>query len=63
MPVIESSVVVPVAPDVAFAVSQTTGDLRLRWDPFIGGQHSWTAPSGRTSACERSPGTASDPRW
>ncbi len=39
MPVIESSVVVPVAPDVAFAVSQTTGDLRLRWDPFIGGQH------------------------
>ena len=35
MPVIESSVVVPVPVDVAFAVSQTTGQTRLRWDPFI----------------------------
>ncbi|MFJ2298607.1 hypothetical protein [Oerskovia paurometabola] len=30
MPVVESSVVVPVDPATAFAVSQTTGDVRLR---------------------------------
>ena len=35
MPVVESSVVVPVPPDVAFAVSQTTGEIRMRWDVFI----------------------------
>lgn len=39
MPVVESSVVVPVPPTVAFAVSQTTGEIRLRWDPFIAKQH------------------------
>lgn len=35
MPVVESSIVVPVPPDVAFAVSQTTGTVRMRWDVFI----------------------------
>ncbi|QNE34509.1 SRPBCC family protein [Leifsonia shinshuensis] len=35
MPTIEASTTVPVEPDVAFAVSQTHGDLRLRWDRFI----------------------------
>lgn len=35
MPQVVAEIVVPVAPDVAFAVSQTTGDVRLRWDPFI----------------------------
>lgn len=35
MPVVESSVVVPLDTDLAFAVSQTTGAVRLRWDPFI----------------------------
>ena len=35
MPVIESSVVVSVPVEIAFAVSQTTGETRLRWDPFI----------------------------
>jgi hypothetical protein len=25
----------PVPPETAFAVSQTTGEVRLRWDPFI----------------------------
>lgn len=35
MPRVAARVVVPVPPDVAFAVSQTTGELRLRWDPFI----------------------------
>lgn len=35
MPVVESSTVVPVDPATAFAVSQTTGATRLRWDPFV----------------------------
>ena len=39
MPVVSAEVVVPVSPDVAFAVSQTTGATRLRWDPFIRDQH------------------------
>jgi Polyketide cyclase / dehydrase and lipid transport len=32
---VESTVVVPVAPAVAFALSQTYGELRYRWDPFV----------------------------
>jgi hypothetical protein len=39
MPVVESSVVVDLDPATAFAVSQTTGEVRLRWDPFIRRQH------------------------
>ena len=39
MPVVEASIVVPVPPDVAFAVSQTTGETRYRWDPFVRSQH------------------------
>jgi hypothetical protein len=39
MPVVEAVVTVPVPPDVAFAVSQTTGLVRLRWDPFIRRQY------------------------
>lgn len=39
MPVVTAEVVVQVSPDVAFAVSQTTGATRLRWDPFIREQH------------------------
>jgi hypothetical protein len=39
MPVVESRCVVPVDARTAFAVSQTTGDIRLRWDPFIREQH------------------------
>jgi len=35
VPVVESSLVVPVPVEVAFDVSQTTGAIRLRWDPFI----------------------------
>lgn len=38
MPIVESTVRVPVDPATAFAVSQTTGETRLRWDPFIRGQ-------------------------
>jgi len=38
MPRVESSIVVPVAIDVAFAVSQTTGEIRYRWDPFVAEQ-------------------------
>ena len=29
----------PIDPAEAFAVSQTTGEIRLRWDPFIQEQH------------------------
>jgi len=39
MPQVTADAWVPVPPDVAFAVSQTTGELRLRWDPFIRSQH------------------------
>lgn len=39
MPQVTSEVVVPVTPEVAFAVSQTTGELRRRWDPFIRRQY------------------------
>jgi hypothetical protein len=39
MPRVEASVVVDVPAAVAFAVSQTTGELRLRWDPFIHRQY------------------------
>lgn len=39
MPVVESRCVVPVAPPIAFAVSQTTGEIRMRWDPFIRRQY------------------------
>lgn len=39
MPVVESSVVVAIDVPSAFAVSQTTGPTRLRWDPFIRDQH------------------------
>lgn len=39
MPQVTAETWVPVAPDLAFAVSQTTGEIRLRWDPFIRHQH------------------------
>jgi len=39
MPQVSAEVVDPVPPDVAFAVSQTTGELRLSWDPFIRRQY------------------------
>jgi hypothetical protein len=39
MPVVEAVATVPVPADVAFAVSQTTGPVRLRWDPFIHRQY------------------------
>jgi hypothetical protein len=39
MPVVEAQRVVSVSPAVAFAVSQTTGATRLRWDRFIVEQH------------------------
>jgi len=39
MPRIEAKHVVPVDIDTAFAVSQTHGDIRLEWDPFIASQH------------------------
>jgi hypothetical protein len=39
VPVVESSLVVPVSVDVAFDISQTTGEIRMLWDPFIRRQH------------------------
>ncbi|NHN55907.1 SRPBCC family protein [Calidifontibacter sp. DB0510] len=39
MPQVEREVTVAVEPEVAFAVSQTTGEVRLRWDPFIRQQY------------------------
>ncbi len=43
---VEASAIVPIAPDLAFAVSQTTGDVRYRWDPFVHEQHLLRSPSG-----------------
>jgi hypothetical protein len=39
VPVVESRRIVPVEPAVAFAISQTQGDIRKRWGPFIARQH------------------------
>lgn len=39
MPVVSAEAVVAVDPATAFAISQTTGELRRRWDPFISEQH------------------------
>jgi hypothetical protein len=39
MPVVEAMTTVPVPPDLAFAVSQTTAQVRYRWDPFVRKQH------------------------
>ncbi|WP_344198446.1 SRPBCC family protein [Aeromicrobium alkaliterrae] len=39
MPQVVARTWVPVAPEVAFAVSQTTGETRRRWDRFIRHQH------------------------
>lgn len=38
MPLVRSVVDLPVDAATAFAVSQTTGETRLRWDRFIAGQ-------------------------
>lgn len=35
MPVVESQVTVPIDPELAFWVSQTTGAVRYRWDTFV----------------------------
>ncbi|MFG3422282.1 SRPBCC family protein [Micromonospora sp. NPDC048063] len=35
MPVVEAVATVPVPPELAFAVSQTTAPVRYRWDPFV----------------------------
>ena len=39
MPQVSADVQIPVPPQVAFAVSQTQGPVRLRWDPFLRRQH------------------------
>lgn len=35
MPIVQAETTVPLPPEKAFAVSQTTGATRLRWDPFV----------------------------
>ena len=35
MPQVSADVHVPIPPELAFAVAQTTGEVRHRWDPFI----------------------------
>ena len=60
MPQVTAEAWVPVDPDTAFAVSQTTGELRLSWDPFIRHQHfvdGATAP-GKGVAVQTIKGTA-----
>jgi hypothetical protein len=39
MPKVESTVEVPIPIDVAFRLSQTYGEIRYRWDPFVKEQH------------------------
>lgn len=39
MPQVSAEIWVPVSPEAAFAVSQTTGATRKRWDTFITEQH------------------------
>ena len=39
VPQVSAEVWVPVSPRRAFAVSQTTGTTRLRWDPFVSLQY------------------------
>ena len=58
VPRVESTVEVDVPVDVAFALSQTYGALRYRWDPFVREQHlldGATAPARgvRTSTTSR----------
>lgn len=35
MPRVEATVVVPLEPERTFALSQTQGEVRYRWDPFV----------------------------
>jgi hypothetical protein len=35
VPRIEATAAVPLTPEVAFVVSQSQGELRYRWDPFV----------------------------
>jgi hypothetical protein len=39
MPQVRAERFIRIDPDTAFAFSQTTGAFRLKWDPFILGQH------------------------
>jgi hypothetical protein len=39
MPQVRAERFIRIDPDTAFAFAQTTGAFRLKWDPFIAGQH------------------------
>ncbi len=48
MPRVEATVVVPVRDEIAFAVAQTQGEIRYRWDPFLKSQeHIGGGPAAR----------------
>lgn len=51
MPQVTAETWVPVDPATAFAVSQTTGGLRLRWDPFVRHQHLIDAAAPGKGVC------------
>jgi len=38
MPQVRAERLIRIDPETAFALSQTTGDFRLKWDPFISAQ-------------------------
>lgn len=39
MPQVVAERIIALDPETVFALSQTTGEFRLRWDPFIHSQH------------------------
>ncbi|MFC7760798.1 hypothetical protein ACFQY4_24325 [Catellatospora bangladeshensis] len=63
MPVVEAVAVVPVPPEVAFAVSQTTGEIRYRWDPFVRRQQLLDGATRPGKGCARSPGPGTGCPW
>ena len=50
---VEAKLVVPVTAELAFAVSQTTGEVRYRWDTFVSSQRHL---DGATVAAKGDPG-------
>lgn len=63
MPVVEAVVTVPVPPELAFAVSQTTAPVRYRWDPFVREQHFTDGATRPGKGCGPSPGPGTAWRW
>ena len=60
---VEATVEVPVEPALAFAVSQTTGATRYRWDPFVREQSLLDGRARPGRASGRRPGRGTGWRW